>query len=292
MAAAPSLSLWRISVLYFLVVASSCVFTPVFCGPSFAAKVCDLHAGSSDLALPAAEVVSTSAAEGLELNNNNRYNYSISVMSWNLAEKAVTDKEMKLIGAKFSDRDIVILGVQECENVKPRREEGHRSRALQALQKKQLKKTHKCIAQHVLGGIQLAVYLRIDKENEVIAELEARSSNGRTEVDSNSKKASKTKKLSSSSRNIKKPIQVAQIMDVACGIGNVITNKGGICVVLKLHAKHHLGITCAHFAAHQGKIKERNADFARIQGKFGGVIEGGYYSILLYFYAYGVLFRV
>ena len=146
----------------------------------------------------------------------------------------------------------------------------------------------------MLGGIQLAVYLRIEKEKEVITQLEAANTanititantdnmanmanirGADTDKKTDKKRAHKKDSKTSSTRNPKKntqknrkknsktpnksPIKVVQIMDVACGIGNVITNKGGICVVLKLHNKHHIGITCAHFAAHQGKVRERNA---------------------------------
>ena len=54
------------------------------------------------------------------------------------------------------------------------------------------------------------------------------------------------------------------VLDVACGIGNMINNKGAICVLLRMKNSKTIALVNAHFAAHSDKVKERNADYARI----------------------------
>jgi hypothetical protein len=64
-------------------------------------------------------------------------------------------------------------------------------------------------------------------------------------------------------KSIVKKIIGIQIIDVACGVGNVLTNKGAVCVLLRIKGKT-LALINAHMAAHQGKVKERNEDYKRI----------------------------
>ena len=54
-------------------------------------------------------------------------------------------------------------------------------------------------------------------------------------------------------KNIANKIQGTQILDVACGVGNVLTNKGAICVLLRIKGKT-LALINAHLAAHVGKV--------------------------------------
>ena len=116
------------------------------------------------------------------------------------------------------------MGVQECENIKPRRNEGHRSKTWRKIQKSILGKQYDCLAQHKMGGLQIAVHVK---------------------------------------RSIVKKIIGVQVLDVACGVGNVLTNKGAVCVLLRIKGKT-LALINAHMAAHQGKVKERNDDYKRI----------------------------
>ena len=81
--------------------------------------------------------------------------YNLSVVTWNLAEKKPTDQDCLFL-KEFRGDDFVVFGVQECENIKPRREEGHRSRAWRAIQKAALGKAYVCLAQHRMGGMQIA----------------------------------------------------------------------------------------------------------------------------------------
>ena len=59
--------------------------------------------------------------------------YNVSVVTWNLAEAAPTSSHHRFL-EQFKDSDIVVIGVQECENIKPRRNEGHRSKAWREIQ--------------------------------------------------------------------------------------------------------------------------------------------------------------
>jgi len=77
------------------------------------------------------------------------------VITWNLAEKKPTEQDCLFL-QQFRGDDFVVFGVQECENIKPRREEGHRSRAWRTYQKTALGKSYVCLAQHRMGGMQIA----------------------------------------------------------------------------------------------------------------------------------------
>jgi hypothetical protein len=166
---------------------------------------------------------SSTAAESLSKVPQSPVEYNVSVLTWNLAEKKPNPEDYSFL-KEFKNDDFVILGVQECEDIKPRRNEGHRSRAWRAIQKQTLGKSYECLAQHKMGGLQIAVYAK---------------------------------------KSIAKKVQGTQILDVACGVGNVLTNKGAVCVLLRMRGKT-LAVINAHLAAHHGKVKERNADYQRI----------------------------
>ena len=80
------------------------------------------------------------------------------------------------------------------------------------------------LAQHKMGGLQLSVFVR---------------------------------------KGLQQKVQGLQILDVACGVGNVLTNKGAICAMLRMQGKT-IAFVNAHFAAHQGKVKDRNQDYQRV----------------------------
>jgi hypothetical protein len=76
---------------------------------------------------------------------------NVSIVSWNLAEKQLPYKGVNFL-SQFNNSDIVCIGVQECEDIRPRREEGRKSRALRMWQSKLLGKTYQSIARSKLGG--------------------------------------------------------------------------------------------------------------------------------------------
>ena len=153
-----------------------------------------------------------------------------SAVTWNLAEKTPYPEDVSVLRQLSADNDIIVIGCQECEEISPlRRQESEKSKAWRSFQRRGLSKTHKCLQEHTLGGVQLAIYV------------------SKTTLEDKSKPK----------------IKVLDVFDVACGIGNVLPNKGGICVTLGVGNKK-IGIFSAHFAAHQNKVKQRNADFNRI----------------------------
>lgn len=147
--------------------------------------------------------------------------YKICIISWNLAEKSPIDIDFL---SSFRSNDIIVFGVQELEDIRPRRTEGRRSRILKKLQKQVLGKSFVCINRSKLGGVQSSVYVR---------------------------------------KSIAKKFQDIQVIHVVCGIGNVIVNKGAICTLLKINNKS-ICIINSHLAAHQHMLDARNADYARI----------------------------
>jgi len=149
---------------------------------------------------------------------------NVTVLTWNMAETSPSTEDCAFM-EDFADSDVIVLGIQECENIKPRRHEGSRSRKWRSIQAGIYKKQYHCIVQHKIGGLQLAVHVR----RKYYAEL----------------------------------VQDVQVLDVACGIGNVLTNKGAICALLRIKGKT-LALTNAHFAAHVDKVNDRNADFCRV----------------------------
>jgi len=176
---------------------------------------------------------------------------TVSVVSWNLAEKVVPEEDAAFFRKfretptcskdKESGSDIVLISSQECENIKPRRSEGHRSRELRRLMIKMLGKKYVPLAIHSLGGIQFGLFCKRSFMNE---------------------------------------IESVTLGDVTCGIGNVIHNKGAIGAFVKIKARNisskelskeetrakslkMLFIT-AHMAAHVKNVDARNMDYWRI----------------------------
>lgn len=143
------------------------------------------------------------------------WKFNVSVITWNLAEKELQASGCEFL-RDFRNSDFIVIGVQECEDIKPRRHEGRRSRAWKKIQETTFGRSFECLAQHKIGGIQLAVYCK---------------------------------------RKLAKRVQGVQVMDVACGIGNVLSNKGAICVLLRMKGKT-LALINAHLAAHQGKVRQ------------------------------------
>jgi hypothetical protein len=167
----------------------------------------------------------------------------VSVVTWNLAEESPEEDDTKFIrsfrnhGVDKKGSDFVLISGQECENIKPRRTEGRRSREIRRLMIKQLGKRYVPIAIHQLGGIQFGLFCR----RSIIGEVESVS-----------------------------------VADVTCGIGNVFHNKGAIAAFVQLKARNKdnkeqpkakslkMLFVTAHMAAHVKNFEARNADYWRI----------------------------
>lgn len=158
----------------------------------------------------------------------------LSVVTWNLGEVAPSEEDASFIRRFQTSSDLVMIGAQECEEIKPRRTEGHRSRHLRKLGIKMLGNQYVPLAIHSLGGIQMALYCR------------------RERLDS---------------------VEFIGLADVTCGVGNVFHNKGAIGVYLKLKHRSPISETTkssklllvtGHLAAHVKNVEARNDDFKRI----------------------------
>ncbi|CAN0424701.1 unnamed protein product, partial [Discosporangium mesarthrocarpum] len=57
--------------------------------------------------------------------------------------------------------------------------------------------------------------------------------------------------------------KLIKLTEVACGVGNVLQNKGAIGAFLRVDRTTMLFVT-AHLAAHQSKVEERNANYWRV----------------------------
>ena len=161
----------------------------------------------------------------------------LSVVTWNLGEAAASEKEASFIRQFRQDSDLVMIGAQECEDIKPRRAEGHRSRHLRKLGIQMLGEDYVPLAIHSLGGIQMALYCRREKLNDV---------------------------------------EFIGLADVTCGVGNVFHNKGAIGVYLKLKHHSSTSdevktskvlLVTGHLAAHVKNVDARNDDFKRIMSE-------------------------
>lgn len=137
----------------------------------------------------------------------------VGVVSWNMAEKAPTDDACSFIKLHQND-DIVVFGIQECEDIRPRRNEGHRSRKWRSLQSRLLGRSFRCMARHKMGGLLIAVYVK---------------------------------------KSVVKEVEGLHVADVACGVGNVLSNKGAVSVVLRIRGKTVTFIN-SHLAAHQKNV--------------------------------------
>lgn len=138
---------------------------------------------------------------------------NLTVVTWNMAEKAPIESDCSFI-KKFRSSDIVVLGIQECEDIRPRRREGHRTRLWRLLQRKMLGKKFQCIGSHKMGGLFISVYCK---------------------------------------KSAVSLVEGVQLVDVACGVGNVLTNKGAACVVLRMQNKT-IALVNSHLAAHKNYV--------------------------------------
>lgn len=57
-------------------------------------------------------------------NNLSPNQYRMSVVTWNLAEKSPSQRDYSFLKELQLESDFIVLGVQELEDIKPRRHEG------------------------------------------------------------------------------------------------------------------------------------------------------------------------
>lgn len=164
----------------------------------------------------------------------------VSVVTWNLGEESPSEGDASFIrrfrtfGVDKRGSDFVLISGQECENIKPRRTEGHRSREFRRLMIQMLGKNYVPIAIHLLGGIQFGLFCK---------------------------------------RSILDDLEHVSVADVTCGLGNVFHNKGAIGAFVRVKARGDdvgrssslkMLFVTAHLAAHVKHFEARDSDFRRI----------------------------
>jgi hypothetical protein len=183
----------------------------------------------------------------------------VSVVTWNLAEESPSEEDAAFI-RKFrtngvsqgTGSDLVLISGQECENIKPRRSEGRRSREFRRLMILMLGKQYIPIAMHLLGGIQFALFAK---------------------------------------RSFLQRVEEVSVADVTCGIGNVFHNKGAIAAYLKVKANNdddkglkrskslRMVFVAAHMAAHVKNAEARDSDFWRISSELEAQAPEGFLPV-------------
>jgi len=139
---------------------------------------------------------------------------NITVVSWNLCEKPPSDIDCSILLQKHLSSDVFVIGVQELEDIRPRRNEGRRSVRWRQILKNVFERQYKCVSRHKMGGLQINVFVK---------------------------------------KSCKRLVKDARVIEVACGVGNVLTNKGALCVLLKIKG-NNVAFINAHLAAHQNKV--------------------------------------
>ena len=158
---------------------------------------------------------------------------TVACVTWNLAATSPSSKDAKFL-EKLRRHDLVCICVQELEDLKPRRQPGHRAEAwTQLLAEKFPAKTHHIVADQSAGPVRLTI---LQKKKSKLVKVEACATG-----------------------------------DVACGIGNVLRNKGCAAAFLDLKVRYDKSagsakflVISAHLAAHAHKANDRDADFHRI----------------------------
>jgi hypothetical protein len=221
--------------------------------PSKVASSCLLE--QEDSQHPPTQALDRASLEGEEDRDTD---ISVSVVTWNLAEESPSEEEASFLrsfrknGVRAgTGSDLVLISGQECENIKPRRSEGRRSREFRRLMVMMLGKGYVPIGLHLLGGIQFGLFAK---------------------------------------RSFLKEIEDVTIADVTCGIGNVFHNKGAIAAFLTVKARNdslespmrrrskylRMVFVTAHMAAHVKNADARDADFWRISSELQSAAPEGF----------------
>lgn len=194
--------------------------TPLLCGASAAYGACAAPFLATPTAMKNLTAIQNSTA------------IKIAITTWNLAESTPRVADCEFI-QQFQDQDIVVLGVQECEDLRPRANEGRRSLAWSVLQRYSLGPEFVRLKKLRMGGIQMSVFAK---------------------------------------KNFSKEVQDVKGMCVPCGIGNIMVNKGAVCAMITVR-NTSIGLVNVHLAAHEHALQRRNADYLRIKDKIASTAE-------------------
>jgi hypothetical protein len=171
--------------------------------------------------------------DGLDMELTNDDCLTLSIVTWNLGEAEPSEEEASFF-RRFRGSDLVMIGAQECEEIKPRRTEGRRSRHLRRTSIMMLGENYVPLAIHSLGGIQCALFCH---------------------------------------RDVLGDVEMIDLVDATCGVGGVFHNKGAIGIYLKLKRRatdenpsktSRILLVTGHLAAHVKNVDARNGDFKRI----------------------------
>ena len=176
------------------------------------------------------------------------------MVTWNLAQASPSAADCAFLLEDHSDAAVLVVGAQEVEDLKPRRSEGRRSRHLKRVLLASLGPVFEPVVMTSLGAIHLCVFVRKD----VVRHLNRRS---------------------------------LLTWDVACGVGNVLQNKGALGVRLQVAGLRLLFLS-GHLAAHQARIKDRNADYERIMRESELVLGGSFRGLDCIFFGGDLNYRL
>ena len=158
------------------------------------------------------------------MNPTTKIPYKFGFATWNLAQSTPFVSDCEFI-KRFEDDDIVVLGVQECEDLRPRSSEGRRSLAWNVLQRHFLGNKFMRLRKVRMGGIQLSVFVK---------------------------------------KTILKDVQCVHSTCIPCGIANIMVNKGAVCIILQIK-NATIALINAHLAAHESEVERRNLDYERVR---------------------------
>jgi hypothetical protein len=103
--------------------------------PQPAEAAAPIAAGESPTAVAADDTAALPEPSGLaealhkqQAEAESRNSITVSVVTWNMAEASPALSDMGFVSELGEKADLICLGVQEIENLKPRRHEGGRSR--------------------------------------------------------------------------------------------------------------------------------------------------------------------
>jgi len=103
--------------------------------------------------------VPTSSSSTTSSSSSSTRLYNMSIITWNMGEIAPSEEDCAFIRA-YRSNDFVVFGLQECEDIRIRRHEGHRSRKWKEIQNRCLGPQFMNLCHHKMGGLMLNVYCK------------------------------------------------------------------------------------------------------------------------------------